>query len=453
MALVLVTTAPGAGAAPTATTIRTSVASDDTQGNDMSGRLSRPAISADGRFTAFDSLATNLVPGDTNQSVDVFVHDSASGVTDRVSVSSAGQQANEDSAYPSIDGQGRFVAFDSSADNLVPNDTNRVSDVFVRDRLSGKTFRASVDANGGNGNASSFWASISADGRFVAFVSDASDLVIGDTNHVRDIFVRDLLTRTTELVSVASDETLANSDSATPSISADGHAVAFMSFASNLVPNDTNGHFDVFVRDRTAGTTVLASVRADGVQGNQDSLYPAISGNGAFVAFPSDATNLVRNDTNDRRDVFLRDLGSDRLMRVSVAGNGAQANGQSVGPGVRGGLVFGPAINFDGTRIAFDSVATNLVPGDRNTCEPFFPGEGQCPDIFVRDWSAGTTTRVSVTGDGFEANDASTDPAMDASGQAVAFFSAASNLVAGDTNFCIQFPTTGHCPDIFVRTA
>src|SRR5438094_62754 len=236
LSAVLVLTAPVAGATPTATTIRTSVNSDATQGNDMSGRLSRPAISADGRF--------------------------------------------------------------------------------------------------------------------VAFVSDASDLVVGDTNHVRDIFVRDLLTRATELVSVASDETLANSDSATPSISADGHAVAFMSFASNLVANDTNGHFDVFVRDRTAGTTVLASVRPDGVQGNQDSLYTAISGDGAFVAFPSDASNLVRSDTNNRRDVFLRDLGSDRLMRVSVAWNGDQANGQSVGSGVRGGLVFGPAINFDGTRIA-----------------------------------------------------------------------------------------------------
>ncbi len=305
LSAVLVLTAPVAGATPTATTIRTSVNSDATQGNDMSGRLSRPAISADGRFTAFDSLATNLVPGDTNQDVDVFVHDSATGATERVSVSTDGRQADADSAYPTIDGQGRFVAFDSTAGNLVPNDTNRVSDVFVRDRVSGKTFRASVDANGGNANGSSFWASISADGRFVAFVSDASDLVVGDTNHVRDIFVRDLLTRATELVSVASDETLANSDSATPSISADGHAVAFMSFASNLVANDTNGHFDVFVRDRTAGTTVLASVRPDGVQGNQDSLYPAISGNGQFVAFPSDATNLVRNDTNDRRGVFL----------------------------------------------------------------------------------------------------------------------------------------------------
>src|SRR5437762_7298695 len=138
LSAVLVLTAPVAGATPTATTIRTSVNSDATQGNDMSGRLSRPAISADGRFTAFDSLATNLVPGDTNQDVDVFVHDSATGATERVSVSTDGRQADADSAYPTIDGQGRFVAFDSTAGNLVPNDTNRVSDVFVRDRVSGK---------------------------------------------------------------------------------------------------------------------------------------------------------------------------------------------------------------------------------------------------------------------------------------------------------------------------
>jgi hypothetical protein len=123
-----------------------------------------------------------------------------------------------------------------------------------------------------------------------------------------------------------------------------------------------------------------------------------------------------------------------------------------VGPGVRGGSAWGPAINYDGTRIAFDSVATNLVAGDTNTCEPFFPDPGQCPDVFVRDRRARTTIRVSVASDGSQGNDASTDPAMDGSGRTVAFFSAASNLVPGDTNFCVQFPITGHCPDIFDHT-
>ena len=137
---------------------------------------------------------------------------------------------------------------------------------------------------------------------------------------------------------------------------------------------------------------------------------------------------------------------------MSVTAIGAQANGQSNGPGVRGGLTFGPAINFNGTRIAFDSVATNLVAGDTNTCDPFFPNPGECPDVFVRDLRARTTIRVSVASDGSQGNDASTDPAMDGSGRTVAFFSAASNLVTGDTNFCVQFPISGHCPDIFDHT-
>ena len=441
-----------AGAAPASSTVRASVAGDGTQGNDMSGRFSRPAISGDGRVTAYDSVATNLVPNDTNHVADVFVHDAATGRTERMSVSTDGRQGNDDSQSPTVSRRGRFVAFDSSSSNLVQGDNNQLLDVFVRDRAADTTTLASVGLNGNSGNASSFGASISASGRFVAFVSDASNLVPGDTNHVRDVFVRDLVAGSTALVSVASDETLQNSDAALPAIDADGTRVAFPSFATNLVPGDTNGQFDVFVRDLAGGTTVRASTATDGTEGNQSSTYAAISGNGQFVGFASNASNLVPNDTNDRQDVFLHDLATSRTFRVSVTATGAQANGQSVGPGVRGGSAWGPAINFDGTRVAFDSVATNLVAGDTNTCQPFFPDPGQCPDVFVRDLRARTTIRVSVASDGSQGNDASTDPAMDGSGRTVSFFSAASNLVGGDTNFCIQFPITGHCPDIFDHT-
>jgi hypothetical protein len=442
-----------AGAAPASTTVRASVASDGTQGNNMSGRYSRPAISSDGRATAYDSAATNLVPNDTNHFVDVFVHDAISGVTERVSIATDGRAGNNDSQSPTVDRRGRLVAFDSHASNFVVNDTNQLLDVFVRDRAARTTTLVSVGLNGASGNASSFGASLSANGRFVAFVSDASNLVPGDTNHVRDVFVRDLVAGTTQLVSVASDGTLENSSAALPAINVDGTKVAFPSFATNLVPGDTNGQFDVFVRDLTAGTTVRVSVASNGTEGDQASSYAAISGNGRFAAFASTATNLVPGDTNDRQDVFLHDLATSRTFRVSVSATGAQANGQSVGPGVRGGSAWGPAINFDGTKIAFDSVATNLVAGDTNTCQPFYPDPGQCPDVFVRDLRARTTTRVSVASDGTQGNDASTDPAMDGSGRTVAFFSAASNLVAGDTNFCIQFPITGHCPDIFDNTS
>jgi hypothetical protein len=343
------------------------------------------------------------------------------------------------------------VAFYSGAGNLAPNDRNSVQDVFVRDRQAGTTSLVSVAVNGNSGNASSFSPAISGNGRYVAFLSDATNLVAGDTNHVRDVFVRDLIAGTTEIVSVASDGTPQNSDAAYPAINADGSVVAFASFATNLVPDDTNDAFDVFIRNRANGTTVRASVSSAGDQGNASSVEPAVSGDGAFVAYASDATNLVSGDTNDRSDIFVFDPATAETFRVSVAGDGSQANGQSNGPGIRGGLTFGPAISFDGSKVAFDSIATNLVENDTNRCDPSFPGPGQCPDVFVRDWVAGTTIRVSVANNGTQSNDASTDPGIDASGQRVVFFSAASNLVQGDTNTCFQFPTPGHCTDIFVR--
>jgi Tol biopolymer transport system component len=440
-----------AGAAPLGGTIRVSVATDGTQGNMMSGRFSRPAISGNGLVTAFDSIATTLVANDTNHSADVFAHDATTGVTERLSVSTNGLEGNNDSESPSVDQSGRLVAFDSHASNLVPGDTNSLMDVFVRDRTAGVTTLVSANMAGVPGNGTSFQPSISANGRFVAFASDASDLVPNDTNRVRDIFVRDLRTGTTERVSVASDGTPQNSDAAPGAISADGTVVAFASFASNLVPNDTNDAFDVFARDRAAGTTVRVSVSTSGEQGDAPSTVPAISGSGRFVAFGSDATTLVAGDTNHRGDAFVHDLTNGRTFRVSVTNEEGQANGDSIGPGIRGGLVWGPAISFNGTKVAFDSDATNLIAGDTNTCQPSFPSPGQCPDVFVRDWSAGTTVRVSVSGNGGQGNDASTDPAMDSSGTMVAFFSAASNLVPFDTNVCIQFPVRGHCTDIFVN--
>jgi hypothetical protein len=442
-----------ASAGPAAsTTIRVSVATDGTQGNDISSRFSRPVISADGNITAFDSIATTLVPGDTNNRADVFVHDSVTGVTERVSVSSSGVQGRQDSQNPTIDGDGNLVAFDSSSKNLVPNDANQLPDVFLHDRTTGKTSRVSVAMDGGDADGPSFLASISANGRYVAFMSDATNLVPQDTQGQRNVFVRDLKQQKTELVSVASDGSLANSSSASPSISADGKVVAFASFASNLVPNDTNDQFDVFVRNRATQTTVRVSVATDGTQGDQSSTFPAISGSGKVVAFASNATNLIKNDTNERQDVFLHVLKSAKTARVSITYQGKQANSQSVGPGIRGGSVWGPSVNFDGSRIAFDSIATNLVPGDTDTCDPFYQETGTCPDVFVRDRANHTTIRVSVGAGEVQENDASTDPFIDASGLNVVFFSAASNLVAGDTNTCPVFPTPGHCPDVFVNT-
>jgi len=223
---------------------RVSVASDGTQGNDNSWD---PSISADGRYVAFFSHASNLVPGDTNGKADVFVHDRVTGQTTRVSVASDGTEGNGYSWFPSISADGRYVAFESIASNLVPGDTNGVSDVFVHDRLTGQTTRVSVASDGTQGHSASDHPSISADGRYVAFESFASNLVPGDTNGKRDVFVHDRLTGQTARVSVASDGTQGNGDSIYPSISADGRYVAFVSGASNLVPGDANGNIDVFI--------------------------------------------------------------------------------------------------------------------------------------------------------------------------------------------------------------
>lgn len=400
-------------------TTRVSVASDGTQGNYRSGYYSL-SISADGRYVAFSSYATNLVAGDTNGREDVFVHDRQTGQTTRVSVSSGGMQGNDDSYYPSISSDGRYVAFVSYATNLVTGDANESEDVLVRDRQTGLTTRISVSSSSMEGNNDSFSPSISADGRYVAFESYATNLVIGDTNTATDIFVRDRQTGQTTRVSVASDGTQGNDDSSSPSISADGQYVAFESWAPNLVTGDTNGSLDVFVHGRQTGQTTRVSVSSSGVQGDKDSCSPSVSADGRFIAFNSDATNLVTGDTNGYGDVFVRDLQIGQTSRVSVSSDGSQGDDWSGYSGV--------SINADGQFVAFNSDASNLVSGDTN-------GYG---DVFVHDRQNGHTTRASVSSDGTQGNEWSGDYdiSVNSDGQFVVFNSNASNLVADDTNGC-----------------
>jgi archaellum component FlaF (FlaF/FlaG flagellin family) len=239
----------GVGAAQSPTTVRVSVDSHGAQGNAASG-LYGVSVSADGRYVAFESVSDNLVPGDTNGVDDVFVRDRQSGQTERVSVDSSGVQGNGRSNFPSISADGRYVAFWSLADNLVSGDTNGAYDVFVHDRQSGQTERVSVDSSGAQANNSSFNPSISGDGRYVAFQSYADDLVPGDTNGFADVFVHDRQSHWTERVSVDSSGVQGDGHSYLPSISADGRHVAFLSAADDLVPGDTNAGVDSFLRDR-----------------------------------------------------------------------------------------------------------------------------------------------------------------------------------------------------------
>jgi Tol biopolymer transport system component len=283
-----------------------SVASDGTQGNNESYR---PSISADGRYVAFYSEASNLVSGDTNDSTDIFVNDLQTGTTKLISAASDGTQGNNGALNPSISADGRYVAFDSFS-NLVSGDTNAAGDIFVNDLQTGTTKRISVASDGTQGNDGSYFPSISADGRYVAFYSDASNLVSSDTNAAGDIFVNDLQTGTTKRISIASDGTQGNNRSSyTSSISADGRYVAFYSNASNLVSGDTNGTSDIFVNDLQTGTTKRISIASDSTQGNSDSSTPSISADGRYVAFFSYASNLVSGDTNGIGDIFVYDRG------------------------------------------------------------------------------------------------------------------------------------------------
>jgi hypothetical protein len=394
-----------------ATTDRMSVASDGTQGN---GDSDRAGISADGRYVAFESVASNLVPGDANAASDIFVRDRNNGATERVSLSGSGQQANGDSYGSAISADGRYVAFRSQASNLVSGDTNGVLDEFVYDRQSGTVERVSVDSAGAQANGASGGISISADGRYVAFLSNASNLVSGDTNGNWDVFVYDRGTGTTQRVSVSSTGTQGNGDCDYPQISDDGRYVAFRSAASNLVQGDTNGVADIFVHDLQTGATERVSVDTGGAQANGESLGPTISGDGRFVAFRSAASNLVPGDTNGVSDVFLHDTQAATTARISVASDGAQGNGDS----------YGPAISSDGGFVAYRSAASNLVPGDSNAAD----------DIFRYDRQAGTTERVSVDSSGAESNGSSFAPFTNSDGRFVIFWSRASNLVPGDTN-------------------
>lgn len=348
-------------------TRQTSRVSVSTQGAECDSDCAYPSLSANGRFVVFQSDATNLVSGDSNGVVDVFVHDRVTGVTTRESVNSSGGQANAFSNWAAISGDGRFLAFRSAADNLVAGDHNGVADAFLRDRLTGVTTRVSVSSLGVEGDAPSYEVSISADGSFVAFYSEAANLVPGDTNGWPDVFVHERITGLCERVSVNSAGAQSDGWSMVASISADGRRVVFQSGATNLVNGDTNVAPDVFLRDRLTGTTELVSMSTASLQGDAASYNAAISPDGRYVAFDSSASNLVAGDTNHARDIFLRDCTSGRTTRVSLTAAGAQAPGDSKVP----------AVSADGRAVAFASYVS-LVPGDLNGMK----------DIYLREQSA-----------------------------------------------------------------
>lgn len=395
------------------TTVRGSVSSSGAQGNGASRTFSSSAdehivrsLSADGRYLAFYSDATNLVTGDTNSAADVFVRDLLGGTTTRVSVASNGTQANSASTFGSISADGGHIAFHSYATNLVPGDTNQWRDVFLHDLGSGETTRVSVATDGSQGNGRSLFGHPSANGRYVAFQSDASNLVTGDTNAASDVFIRDLIGGTTTRVSVSSAGAQGNGGSSMGSMSSDGRYVAFQSDASNLVPGDSNGRLDVFLRDLVSGTTTRVSLATSGAQGNNSSLGGSVSEDGQRVAFYSYASNLVSNDTNGTTDVFVRTIASAETTCVSIASGQSTTSGQS----------WGGYLSADGSLVAFQSAQSGVYA------------------TIMRNLASGQRTSLAKSSAGTPANANTFGAAFSEDNRLVAFDSAASNLVTGDTN-------------------
>ena len=383
-----------------------------------------PSISADGRFIAFDS-SSPLVPDDTNNVWDVYVRDTQANTVTRVSTDSSGNQANAHSWWASISPDGRYIAFASDATNLTVGDNNAKSDVYLKDTQTGQLTRISADSSGTGANGASWISSISADGRYVGFYSIASNLVANDTNGTWDVFVKDTMTGDVVMASTDSSGNPGNGASYfyfTSIISSDGGHIVFESKATNLVQNDTNGKTDIFLKNLQNGTVTRVSTDSDGNQSNNNAWIATISADGRYVTFDSYATNLVDGDTNGKYDVFIKDTQTESTKLVSTDSSGNQGNNNS----------WWASISPDGRYVAFESAATNFVSDGNN----FY-------NVFVKDLQTDAISVVSTDYSGNFANDwTATQIAISTNASFVTFDSYAANLVENDTN--------SWWPDIFV---
>lgn len=350
----------------------------------------------------------------------------ADPVTERVSVDSAGTEGNHNSIQGSVSADGRYVAFRSRASNLAVGDTSPWTNIFVHDRQTRTTTVVSINSDGSVGNQESMSPSISWDGRLIAFASWATNLVAGDTNQKKDIFVHDRQTGATSRISVDSNGAQTNRWSAKPAISGDGRFVAFCSWASNLIENDTNFTFDIFVHDRQTVTTSRVSVSSEGIEGKYESVSPSISSDGRFVAFASKAT-LTEDDNNTREDVYLHDRETGTTMRASVKSK----DEDPPEPYSMDYFISTPSVSGDGRYVAFVSAAVNLI-GPTNTKA----------EMFIKDMETGILDRIDFGNGPIGIDPAKSLNGISANGNYLVFNSPSTDLVANDTNGFI---------DVFIR--
>ena len=414
-------------------------------GGNVDGDTVYSAVSEDGRFVAFATRATNIVPEDASGStLDIIVRDLEAGVSYLASKNSEGLQADGDSENPALSADGSRVVFHSKATNLAPVDATPLEpDVFLHDRTTGATVLVSVNSAGEPADGPSYGASISAGGRYVVFVSRATnlDLEFADENGAADAFVHDTETGETRLVSLDALGRQGNKDIISAVISGNGRYVALATAASLIGSGDTNGVEDIYLRDIVLATTMLVSRRFDtGKAAGGACANPALDSTGQIVAFDSAATTLVDLPLPTRRKVYVYDLATDSMIFVSLGIGGDN-------PDQRAEL---PSLSPDGRYVCFGSPASNLVDGDTNGVS----------DAFLHDLVTGRTTRESVASDGTQGDGASAPIfyALSRNASVLAFRSSARTLVPGlpaGTRYRIFFRRPGadgsppviHCPE------
>ncbi|WP_462203902.1 TolB family protein [Frankia sp. CcWB3] len=412
-----------------------SVTLGGTGGASDSTRVDFPGsqVSADGRYVIFESAASGLVAGDTNGDWDVFLRDLTTQTTTRISVAKTvtGKGRRATTTFTQVEGSssggvalsadGSIAAFTSFSSELVPGQPGQtgVQDVFVRDNRTGDVTLVSAPTGLLSSHVGALQPSVSADGSTVSFSARTSSAPY-------QIFVYNVATGTTTLASVTGTGTDGNGSSVVSSLSADGTRLSFLSYASDLVAGDVNGSGDIFVRDLTTGQTVPATVTADGVWGDDNFASLArISGDGTKVAFSSPATNLVPDDTNGLTDIFLKDLVTGKLTRVSTDQDGRQFDRTATAPW----------ISQDGTTVVFSAFyATDVSPGV----------PGAISDIFVKRLDTGSLALVSTNSDGASINYSAQFPTISTDGSQVVFQSSADNLVPEYTGGIVPFQQVYH---------